>query len=492
MESLQLLEKIRTRSGSAQTTGLEDHDIESFVKDDPSLAAAIRLAVGEYEELWKDFDWLLKRNEDEQVATVQENFVNFYSQDALNPYLALAAQGPWIVTSCGAVIHDSGGYGMLGFGHNPQEIMAAITKPQVMANIMTPNTTQLRFTEAMASEAGHTRKDGQSFAKFLCVNSGSEAVSVALRITDAYAHMTLEEGEHQGEQIRFLGLSKGFHGRTDRPAQLSDSNLSLYQKYLASFAERKNLVTVEPNNIAELEAVFQWADDEDVFFEAFFLEPVQGEGSPGRAITPEFYARARQLTAERDSMLVVDSIQAGLRAHGVLSIIDYPGFQDLDLPDMETYSKALNGGQYPFSALALSSRACAAYKHGTYGNTMTANPRGLEVACSILAHMTPVLRSNIVRQGERFLVELQRFRDKYPEMVTSVDGTGLLFSIAIDASKAKVLAPEGIEKWLRIRGIGVIHGGQNAIRFTPHFRISDREVDLVIAKLDQAFQYFSS
>lgn len=62
-----------------------------------------------------------------------------------------------------------------------------------------------------------------------------------------------------------------------------------------------------------------------------------------------FYNLARELTAAHGSLLLVDSIQAGLRATGYLSIVDYPGFEHAQAPDMETYS-ALNAGQYPLSA----------------------------------------------------------------------------------------------------------------------------------------------
>ena len=70
----------------------------------------------------------------------------------------------------------------------------------------------------------------------------------------------------------------------------------------------------------------------------------------------------------------MDSIQAGLRAHGVLSIVDYPNFEKAEAPDMETFSKALNAGQYPLSVLAVNARAAGLYRKGTYGNTMTTNP----------------------------------------------------------------------------------------------------------------------
>jgi acetylornithine/succinyldiaminopimelate/putrescine aminotransferase len=161
------------------------------------------------------------------------------------------------------------------------------------------------------------------------------------------------------------------------------------------------LLTVEPNNIEQLKQLFQWADDNQVFIEAMFMEPVMGEGNPGAAISPEFYAAARELTREHGTLLLMDSIQAGLRTQGVLSIVDYPGFEGLEAPDMETYSKALNAGQYPLSVLAMNERAAKLYKKGVYGNTMTANPRALDVGTTVLNAITPELRSNIVERGRK-------------------------------------------------------------------------------------------
>ena len=75
------------------------------------------------------------------------------------------------------------------------------------------------------------------------------------------------------------------------------------------------------------------------------------------AVTREFYDAARELTLAHGSLLLVDSIQAGIRGTGYLSIVDYPGFQTAEAPDLETYSKALNAGQYPLSVLACNARA---------------------------------------------------------------------------------------------------------------------------------------
>ena len=54
-----------------------------------------------------------------------------------------------------------------------------MSRPQVMANVMTPNLSQLRLVEALKKEIGRNRPEGCPFTHFLAVNSGSESVSVA-------------------------------------------------------------------------------------------------------------------------------------------------------------------------------------------------------------------------------------------------------------------------------------------------------------------------
>ena len=72
----------------------------------------------------------------------QGGLTNFYPPEGVNPYVAVAAAGPWIVTLKGAVVYDCGGYGMLGLGHCPGPILDAMNQPHVMANVMTPSISQ--------------------------------------------------------------------------------------------------------------------------------------------------------------------------------------------------------------------------------------------------------------------------------------------------------------------------------------------------------------
>lgn len=215
------------------------------------------------------------------------------------------------------------------------------------------------------------------------------------------------------------------------------------------------------------------------------MEPVMGEGNPGLSITPEFYQRARELTAEHGSMFLVDSIQAGLRARGVLSIIDYPGFQALPPPDMEVYSKALNAGQFPLSVLAMTPATAALYHKGLYGNTMTSNPRAADVAVEVLGNLTPQLRENIVQRGEQLVAGLQALASKLDGAITGVQGTGLLFSCELDPH-FKCSGAGSTEEYLRQNGLGVIHGGANSLRYTPGFQISETEVQLILERTRDA------
>lgn len=483
---MELLHAMRRFGGPRQTVGLTDAEIERFLQRDQHLGQAIREAADEHERVRATHSDLLAGSEDALVNALQADIVNFYDEDAINPYVPLAARGPWIVTSHGAVLHDSGGYGMLGFGHAPAPVLEALARPWVIANVMTPSFGQRRLTEALRREIGHTR-GGTPFQAFVFMNSGSESVSVAARISDIHAwRVTAPDGRFPARRVKFLAIEGGFHGRTDRPAQASASTRPKYKRHLASFQALDNLVTVPPNDIAALERAFAAADRDGVFFEMMLVEPVMGEGNPGMAMSREFYDAARRLCTRMGTLLLVDSIQAGLRAHGVLSIVDYPGFEDADPPDMETYSKAINAAQYPLSVLALGGFAAQTYQRGVYGNTMTANPRACEVGAATLGMVTPALRANVRDSGAELLAALNALMAEFPGLILGVQGTGLLLSAEIRSDVA-VVGPEGLERWLRLRGMGVIHGGTNALRFTPHFAITSDEVTLMADLLREAF-----
>lgn len=485
MDVIRALHELRNAAGPRRTEGLDDATITRFAALDPQLPAAIASAVDAHASLDRATREAIAGPEADLVRDLQSDFVNFYSAATVNPYVPLAARGPWIVTAHGAVVHDNGGYGMLGAGHAPEHVLEAMNRPHVMANVMTPSLSHKRFTDAMKREVGQRRADGSPFDKFVCINSGSDAMMVAMRIAD---HHTMRQigpgGPKEGWSTKMLSLRGSFHGRTRRPAMASHSSLATYERNLASFRDRQVWV-VPPNDTEGLHRLFDVAEEQRVFLEAAMVEPVMGEGNPGMAVTREFYDALRERTLAHGSMLVVDSIQAGLRTTGYLSFVDYPGFEDALPPDMESWSKALNAGQYPLSVLGLTDRAADEYVRGVYGNTMTTNPRALDVAVAVLDGLTPELRQNIQERGRQFVTGLETLQGRFPGIVQTVQGTGLLCSAEMDPDRMPVVGFDGLEMWCRQHGLGLIHGGQNAIRLTPHFAITEAEVQLVIDKLGE-------
>ena len=168
--------------------------------------------------------------------------------------------------------------------------------------------------------------------------------------------------------------------------------------------------------------------------------------------------------------------------------MDYPGFESLDAPDMETYSKAVNAGQFPLSVLALSDYVANVYQPSLYGNTMTANPRALEVGCATLALVTDELSENIQQRGKEFITKLMELQSRTDDAITAVNGTGLLVAAELNSDVYNVVGERSVERYMHQHGVNVIHGGRNALRFTPSFTITSNEIDLITGVTEQALR----
>ncbi|MCB0329895.1 MAG: aminotransferase class III-fold pyridoxal phosphate-dependent enzyme [Bdellovibrionales bacterium] len=489
---LKSLERLRAQTVKPVSCGLSNDEVEFFAERDPLLDQAICSAIERIEELQIEFPELTKLDESELLEVLRDGFLSFYPEETSSPYVPLTAKGPWVITFGGAVIYDTGGYGMLGHGHNPDCIREAMAEPQVMANIMTPSFSRHRFVNKIRNHVGRNHSSKKCpFDKFVFMNSGSEGMGVALRISDSHAKRITDPGaRHEGKSIKALSFLGSFHGRTYRAARISSSTRKKYDAALASFRDHSDHIEVRCNDAAHLRELFEKLEGENSYVECIALEPVMGEGNPGSPLEREFYDVARELTTKHESFLIIDSIQAGLRAHGVLSLIDYPGYGDCLPPDIEIYSKALNGGQYPLSVVAMQQWVADQYVSGTYGNTMTASPRALDIASTVLNACSPELEKNIQTKGKEFVERLKSVQQELGGVITKVQGTGLLVSAELREDIA-VVGHDAVEQRLRKTGVNVIHGGKNSLRYTPWFLVSSEEIDLIVRKTKEVLLEFS-
>jgi acetylornithine/succinyldiaminopimelate/putrescine aminotransferase len=109
----------------------------------------------------------------------------------------------------------------------------------------------------------------------------------------------------------------------------------------------------------------------------------------------------------------------------------------------------------------------------------------MDIATTVLNSLTPEIRANIRNKGQEALDKLNALKTELGGLITKVQGTGLLFSCELDPS-FKCYGAGSTEEFMRERGIGVIHGGTNSLRFTPHFAITSAELDLVVEHIRYA------
>ena len=55
-----------------------------------------------------------------------------------------------------------------------------------------------------------------------------------------------------------------------------------------------------------------------------------------------------------------------------------------------------------------------------------------------------------------------------------------------------VIGFDGIEERCRVKGFGVIHGGKNALRLTPHFNIQSDEIDMIVGIIREVLTDYAS
>ena len=81
---------------------------------------------------------------------------------------------------------------------------------------------------------------------------------------------------------------------------------------------------------------------------------------------------------------------------------------------------------------------------------------------------------------------------RFPYIVEGVSGKGLLNALHIHEKYPVVDGNDGLEYLCRKNGLNVIHGGKNALRFTPHFNITIEEIFLIENILVKTLEDFTN
>jgi acetylornithine aminotransferase len=234
-------------------------------------------------------------------------------------------------------------------------------------------------------------------------NSGAEANEAAFKIA------------RRTGRPRIVAALDAFHGRTMGALALTGQ-----QAKRAPFEPMPPGVSHVPyGDAAALDAAVG-ADTA-----AVVLEPILGEA--GVIVPPEGYLRAaREITAARGALLVLDEVQTGIGRTGAWFAHQAAGV----LPDVVTLAKGLGGG-LPIGACIGIGAAGRLLEPGQHGSTFGGNPVCCAAALAVLDTIAAEGLLEHVRQvGKEIATGIEALG--HP-LVTEVGGAGLMIGVGLAA-----------------------------------------------------------
>jgi acetylornithine aminotransferase/acetylornithine/N-succinyldiaminopimelate aminotransferase len=315
---------------------------------------------------------------------------------------------------------------------------------------------------------------------FFC-NSGAEANEGLFKLARKFGH---EEG-----RFEVLTAVNSFHGRT-----LAGIAATGQEKVKKGFDPMvPGFRQVPYNDLAAMRAALSPATA------AILVEGIQGEGGVTPAL-PEYLLGLRQLCNEKRLLLLMDSVQCGHfrsgRFQSFQRILEGVLGGETFLPDGISMAKSLGGG-FPIGAFWVRAPYADLLGAGCHGTTYGGSPLACAVALKILDVIEREKLADNARQvGEFLKTGLQQFAGKYPAVIKSVRGLGLMLGFELAANIPNL--PGDPSKTPTTRFANLLHGagllaipaGAHVIRFLPplNLRWGEAEEGLkltesVVAKL---------
>ncbi|HKQ94500.1 MAG TPA: aspartate aminotransferase family protein [Aestuariivirgaceae bacterium] len=364
--------------------------------------------------------------------------------------------GVWIYTADGTPFLDFGaGVAVSILGHAHPHLVAALTD-QARKLWHTSNLYQIPHQEKLAR-----RLVERTFADtvFFC-NSGAEALECAIKVARRH-HWS----NGRGNRNRIVTFEGAFHGRT-----LATIAAGGQAKYLEGFGPVvEGFDQVPFDDDAALEAA---VSDRTA---AILIEPVQGEGG----IRPVPHARLRmlrELCDERGVLLIFDEVQCGMGRTGRFFAHEWAGIT----PDIMAIAKGIGGG-FPMGACLSTERVGSAMGFGAHGSTFGGNPLAMAVGNAVLdVVLADGFFDQVRARGIVLMEKLGRLKDRYPAVVETVRGAGLMVGVKCRVPNVDVISACHAERLLAIAA------GDNVVRLLPPLIVTDAEIGEAVERLERA------
>lgn len=384
-------------------------------------------------------------------------------------------EGCWLYCGSQRYLDCVSAYGALPFGHNPEEIWAALeqVKNKSIPGFAQPSA--LGPAAALAKRLIELAPEGLKHVTF--TNSGAEAVEAAIKVCRAATGRTT-----------ILSANSSFHGKT--LGALSATGNYAYQQGFG--APVPGFERIAYGDSAALEKYLQEHAQDTA---AFIVEPIQGEGG---VITPPpgYLTQVRTLCTKYNVPLIADEIQTGLGRTGQM----FACMEEGVCPDVLLLAKALGGGLVPIGAVLISADLYSkdyGNKHSsTFAGGALASYAGLAALDKLMAENGKLLES--VREvGNYIHSKLKALCANYD--FVSVRGRGLMLGLDFQIDRAthpgnlmgllaeqKLLTPLIASYLLHAHKLRVAPtlNGASVIRVQAPLIISREEADFLINAIE--------
>ncbi len=298
---------------------------------------------------------------------------------------------------------------------------------------------------------------------------------------------------HQEKGTQIMHLREAFHGRTGYTLSLTNTADPRKTQYFPKFdwpritnpkihfpaTEQSLAETAKVEQLALEEARRSLRERKDEIA-AFIMEPIQGEGGDNH-FRPEFFRAVRQLCDENDMLLIFDEVQSGVGLTGKMWAFQHYGVE----PDLFCFGKKtqvcgfvsndriFDIGENVFT---VPSRI-----NSTWGGNLTDMVRSQRYF-EIIDHEKLV--ENAATVGKYFVGELQRFSERFPQLVTNVRGRGLMAALDLPSGDVR----DAAIKAMMAQDVMVLSSGHLSVRFRPALNLTMDDAIEGIRRMEKALR----
>ena len=305
--------------------------------------------------------------------------------------------------------------------------------------------------------------EGEKLAKKLCKktfadfvifqNSGAEATEAAIKVARRYFYSI-----GKPNKTRILCIKNSFHGRTLATIFASGSkkmtegfgHVSGFDHF--NFGDHKSLKKKISRNTA-----------------AIMVETIMGEG--GIKVIPDWCLKElRKLCDKKKILLILDEVQCGVSRSG-----DFLAFEKSKVkPDIVPIAKGIGGG-FPIGAVLMNKKVAACMTPGTHGSTFGGNPLAMSVGNVVMDIVsTKKFLSNVKKSSKYFFSNLDKLKEKYPNIIKEIRGKGLLIGVQLHRDQTKFIQKLMDNRLLTIRA------AENVVRILPPLNVKIKEIDIAL------------